>query len=70
MQNVLHHVNVLSTAEIEKIRRDFPILSTKAYGKPLIYFDNAATSQKPLQVIDAIQKYYTTTNAKIGRAHV
>ena len=38
--------------DVQKYRRDFPILEQKAYGKPLIYFDNAASSQKPLSVID------------------
>jgi len=46
---------------------DFPILSRKVNGKPLIYFDNAATAQKPKQVIDAIVKYYSEQNANIHR---
>ncbi len=49
------------------IRGDFFILSQKVNKKPLIYFDNCATSQKPKQVIDAISKYYCTTNANIHR---
>lgn len=53
--------------DIEKIRADFPILSQKINGKPLVYFDNGATSQKPQIVIDAIAKYYETTNANIHR---
>lgn len=53
--------------DIEKIRADFPILSQKINGKPLVYFDNGATSQKPKIVIDAIAKYYETTNANIHR---
>ncbi len=48
-------------------RRDFPILSTRAHGKPLIYLDNAATTQKPRQVIDAIGRYYKTGNANVHR---
>jgi cysteine desulfurase/selenocysteine lyase len=44
--------------DIQKIRADFPILSQKVNGKPLVYFDNGATSQKPQVVIDAIEKYY------------
>jgi cysteine desulfurase/selenocysteine lyase len=52
---------------IEKIRADFPILSRKVNGKPLIYFDNGATSQKPVQVIDAIANYYSDQNANIHR---
>jgi cysteine desulfurase / selenocysteine lyase len=58
-----------STAfDVHKIREDFPILSQKAYGKPLVYFDNAATSQKPQVVIDALVKYYSEYNANIHRA--
>ena len=53
--------------DIQKIRADFPILSQKVNGKPLIYFDNGATSQKPQVVIDAISKYYETINANIHR---
>jgi cysteine desulfurase / selenocysteine lyase len=53
--------------DIQKIRADFPILSEKIYGKPLIYFDNGATSQKPKVVIEAISNYYQTINANIHR---
>jgi cysteine desulfurase / selenocysteine lyase len=53
--------------DIQKIRADFPILNEKVNGKPLVYFDNGATSQKPKVVIDAITKYYTTINANIHR---
>ena len=53
--------------DINKIREDFPILSQQVNGKPLIYFDNAATSQKPQVVIDAISKYYQEINANIHR---
>ncbi|WP_029901854.1 aminotransferase class V-fold PLP-dependent enzyme [Prevotella sp. 10(H)] len=52
---------------IEKIRADFPILSTTVYGKPLVYFDNAATTQKPRCVVDEIEKIYYTTNANVHR---
>jgi len=52
---------------IEKIREDFPILKQKVHGKPLIYFDNAATSQKPKQVIDEIDYFYRNDNANIHR---
>ncbi|MCV9389104.1 cysteine desulfurase [Reichenbachiella sp. ABR2-5] len=52
---------------IEKIRKDFPILHQEVNGKPLIYFDNAATSQKPQSVIDALTHYYNTDNANIHR---
>jgi len=52
---------------IEKIREDFPILQRTVNGKPLVYFDNAATSQTPKVVIDAIVNYYTNYNANIHR---
>jgi cysteine desulfurase/selenocysteine lyase len=53
--------------DIQKIRADFPILSQKVNGKPLVYFDNGATSQKPQVVIDAIATYYQEINANIHR---
>ena len=53
--------------DVNKIRQDFPILKQLAYGKPLAYLDNAATSQKPKSVIDAITHYYTTDNSNIHR---
>ncbi len=53
--------------DIQKIRADFPILSQKINGKPLVYFDNGATSQKPQVVIDAIAQYYQEINANIHR---
>ena len=52
---------------VEKIRQDFPILQREVNGKPLIYFDNAATSQTPKVVMDAIVDYYTNYNANIHR---
>ena len=52
---------------VETIRKDFPILSRKVNGKPLVYFDNAATSQTPQHVIDAIVDYYSNYNANIHR---
>jgi len=52
---------------VEKIRADFPILQRKVNGKPLVYFDNAATSQTPKVVIDAIVDYYSNYNANIHR---
>lgn len=54
--------------DVEKIREDFPIFKRKVHGKPLIYFDNAATTQKPIQVINAIKEYYESYNANIHRA--
>jgi len=53
--------------DIQSIRAEFPILSQKVNGKPLVYFDNAATSQKPKVVIDAIASYYEEINANIHR---
>jgi cysteine desulfurase/selenocysteine lyase len=53
--------------EINKIRQDFPILNKQVNGKPLVYFDNAATSQTPQQVIDVIVDYYSNYNANIHR---
>ena len=53
--------------DLQKIRADFPILTQKVNGKPLVYFDNGATSQKPKVVIDAITKYYEEINANIHR---
>lgn len=50
-----------------KIRQQFPILDQEVYGKPLIYFDNAATTQKPQRVIDSLNNYYTTLNSNIHR---
>ena len=52
---------------VNDIRKDFPILSRKVNGKPLVYFDNAATSQTPQQVIDVIVDYYSNYNANIHR---
>ncbi len=52
---------------IKEIRKDFPILSRKVYGKPLVYLDNGATSQTPIQVIDVIVDYYSNYNANIHR---
>jgi len=50
-----------------RLRADFPILSTTAHGKPLVYLDNAATSQKPRAVIERLERYYTTENANVHR---
>lgn len=56
-----------SSLDNHQIRQDFPILNTQMNGKPLVYLDNAASTQKPSAVIDAIQNYYTTYNANIHR---
>ncbi|WP_179344505.1 aminotransferase class V-fold PLP-dependent enzyme [Winogradskyella ursingii] len=57
------HINF----NVENIRKDFPILKREVNGKPLVYFDNAATSQTPQQVIDVIVDYYSSYNANIHR---
>jgi len=53
--------------DVQRLRQDFPILSTLAQGKPLVYLDNAATSQKPRLVIDRLARYYESENANIHR---
>jgi cysteine desulfurase/selenocysteine lyase len=53
--------------DVERIRRDFPALHQKVHGKPLVYLDNAATSQKPQSVIDALRAYYEADNANVHR---
>ena len=53
--------------DIKKIREDFPILSRQVYGKPLVYLDNAATTQKPLCVLDAMREEYLNVNANVHR---
>ncbi|HET9232753.1 MAG TPA: SufS family cysteine desulfurase, partial [Candidatus Eisenbacteria bacterium] len=53
--------------DVEKVRKDFPILSQKVYGKPLIYLDNAATAQTPQSVVDAICRFYTEECSNIHR---
>lgn len=56
-----------SALDVERIRKDFPILQQTVNGKPLIYLDNAATAQKPQVVLDTINRFYTTDNANIHR---
>lgn len=53
--------------DVAAVRRDFPILNMRVHGHPLVYLDNAATSQKPRQVIEALTRYYTSQNANIHR---
>ena len=52
---------------VEDLRKDFPILSREVYGRPLVYLDNAATTQKPLQVLDAMREEYLNVNANVHR---
>ncbi len=61
------HSSRQSGLDVEKIRQDFPILKQIIQGHPLVYFDNAATTQKPRSVIEAVQKYYETANANVHR---
>ena len=65
---VRRNIPVKDCLDVAKIRSDFPILDRRVYGKPLVYLDNAATSQKPRQVIDALVGYYEKSNANIHRA--
>lgn len=53
--------------DIEKVRKDFPILGREVYGRPLVYLDNAATTQKPLAVIRALEEYYREYNSNVHR---
>ena len=53
--------------DFARVRQDFPILSRKIHGKPLVYLDNGATSQKPQCVVDAIDHYYRAENSNIHR---
>jgi len=56
-----------SSFDVNRIRKEFPILKTLIHGKPLCYLDNAATTQKPQKVIDSLMEYYTLTNSNIHR---
>ena len=53
--------------DVERIRKDFPILSQEVHGRPLVYLDNAATTQKPHAVIEALERYYAADNANVHR---
>jgi cysteine desulfurase/selenocysteine lyase len=59
--------NNTSDFDVEKVRADFPILEQQVHGKPLVYLDNAATAQKPKQVIEVLDTYYRETNSNIHR---
>ncbi len=53
--------------DIEEVRKDFPILRREVYGRPLVYLDNAATVQKPRQVVEAMTDEYYNVNANVHR---
>lgn len=57
----------MARLDTDRIRKDFPILSTTIYGKPLVYLDNAATTQKPVQVLDMLEQYYREYNSNVHR---
>ena len=57
----------LSDIQIDLIRKDFPILTTRVWGKPIVYFDNGATTQKPRVVIDAVSEFYRSKNSSVHR---
>jgi len=59
---------MMNTPNWQKIRNDFPLLQREVYGKPLIYFDSANTSQKPLAVIESVNDFYQNYNANVSRA--
>ena len=61
------HQAAKSSVDWKSIRQDFPILSQQVHGHPLVYFDNAATTQKPRTVVDALQRYYENDNANVHR---
>lgn len=58
---------MITTIDVASIRRDFPILRTRVGGRPLVYLDNAATTQKPAAVLSALEKHYKESNANINR---
>src|SRR3989449_4308979 len=68
-----YHMPNLSTLQgqtaldVKTLRRDFPILARRVHDRPLVYLDSAASSQKPLQVLDAVRHYYQTSHANIHR---
>jgi cysteine desulfurase/selenocysteine lyase len=68
MSQTIFDMAVTATAlDAAKIRADFPILGQSIHGKPLVYLDSAASSQKPMQVLDAMDEYYKTTHANVHR---
>src|SRR3712207_2149740 len=64
---MMETLTIDNTLDVQAIRRQFPVLDREVKGRPLVYFDNAATTQKPQVVIDALVGYYTGYNANIHR---
>jgi cysteine desulfurase/selenocysteine lyase len=62
-----HTLNIYEPLSLEAIRAEFPILQTSVYGYPLVYLDNAASTQKPLVVLEALDSYYRTVNSNVHR---
>ena len=60
-------ISISEKPDIERIRKDFPILDQKIFGQPLVYLDNAATTQKPLLVLDTLENYYREYNSNVHR---
>ena len=60
-------ISISEKLDVERIRKDFPILQQKVFGHPLVYFDNAATTQKPLQVLETLENYYREYNSNVHR---
>lgn len=58
---------ILTSSEIKEIRRDFPLLEQNIYDHPLVYLDNAATTQKPRQVLNQLERYYRQYNSNVHR---
>jgi cysteine desulfurase/selenocysteine lyase len=64
---VVNRTGASHALDVEAVRRDFPVLAREVHGKPLAYLDNAASSQRPRTVIEAIARYYETTHANVHR---
>ena len=65
--STVHELSHAHAFDVARIREDFPILHRKVHGRPLVYLDNAATTQKPNAVIDRIVRYYRDENANVHR---
>lgn len=61
---------MFTSLDVTKIRKDFPVLNQEIYGKPLVYFDNAATTQKPRVVIDTMSKLLSEHNSNVHRGFI